>query len=314
MKILRPFIFCLLVLGISGGLSVIPIDPAFAEPIVIEHERGTLTLEHPAKRVAVTNWAFTETVMALGLDPVAIADPADYREWVAKPDLPENFTDIGQRGSPNLEALRAAKPDLILISQELEMAYENLSDIAPVMVLSVYDDGNVAFDTASTMMRKVAKAIGREAEGEAYLKQVDTKLAEYGARVRAVLGDGNKITIASFYSETNIGVFGAPSLPGSVLKRMDVPLAYDGPVSKWGFARGGLEILAPLAKTTLVYTNPIPDVIYQKVWSSPMWKVMDFVRNKRVYELPVVWAYGGVASGLRFARLLAESLESGPVQ
>lgn len=292
----------------------LPSAPAMAEPIVIEHERGTITLDQPAKRVAVTNWAFTETLIALGLDPVAIADPADYRDWVAEPELPEEFSDIGQRGSPNMEALRKAKPDLILISQELEMAYENLSSVAPVMMLSVYGDGTVAFESATSMLRKVAKAIDREEDAEAYLHDVDAQLADYGNRVRNVLGPNGALTVASFYSEANIGVFGAPSLPGSVLLHMDVPLAYQGPVSKWGFARGGLEIMAPLAKSTLVYTNPIPDVIAQKVWSSPIWKVMDFVRNNRVYELPVVWAYGGVPSGLRFARLLTESLESGPVQ
>lgn len=311
MTFLRLFLCAMVVMAMT---AITGLNTARAEPIVIAHDRGKVTLNAPAQRVAVTNWSLTETVISLGLDPVAIADPQDYRDWVAKPDLPEKFVDLGARAAPNLEALRAAKPDLILISQELEMAYDNLSDIAPVMVLSIYEDGNVAFDTATTMLRKIAKATGREKEGEAYLKQVDAKLADYGKRIRAAIGPDQKITVASFYSESNIGVFGAPSLPGSVLTKMNVPLAYDGPVSKWGFARGGLEILAPQAKSTLVYTNPIPDVIYQKVWSSPIWKVMDFVRNKRVYELPVVWAYGGVPSGLRFAELLTESLESGPVQ
>ncbi|MFH1805623.1 MAG: iron-siderophore ABC transporter substrate-binding protein [Pseudomonadota bacterium] len=308
---MKLFFACLAVftaLTLNGQIA------AQAEPITIEHERGTLTLDRPARRVAVTNWAFTETLIELGLDPVAIADPGDYRDWVEKPDLPESFVDIGQRGSPNIEALRTAKPDLILISQELDMAYESLSKVAPVMVLSVYDDRKTAFDAAADMLRKVARATGREAEGEAYLAHVDEKLAEYGTRIRTVLGSGQKITVASFYSESNIGVFGSPSLPGSILKRMSVPMAYDGPVSKWGFAQGGLEILAPLAKSTLVYTNPIPDVIHQKVWSSPIWNVMDFVRNKRVYELPVVWTYGGIPSGLRFALLLTESLEAGPVK
>ncbi|WP_033068736.1 iron-siderophore ABC transporter substrate-binding protein [Thalassospira australica] len=314
MAVLRFSIACLCLICLGGVLFILPGTAAMADPIVIEHERGTVTLDQPAKRVAVTNWAFAETLIALGLDPVAIADPADYRDWVAKPELPDDFIDLGQRGSPNMEALRKAKPDLILISQELEMAYENLSTVAPVMMLSVYDDGNVAFDAATGMLRKVARAIGREDAGAAYLRKVDAQLGEYGNRVRDILGPDGALTVASFYSEANIAVFGAPSLYGSVLVRMNVPLAYQGDVSKWGFARGGLEILAPLAKSTLVYTNPIPDVIHEKAWSSPIWKIMDFVRNNRVYELPVVWAYGGVPSGLRFAKLLTESLESGPVR
>ncbi|WP_254869483.1 ABC transporter substrate-binding protein [Thalassospira lucentensis] len=313
MTFFRLFVLAVVMTAVSA-ISGLGIHSATASPIVINDDRGTVTLDAAATRVAVINWGLAESVLALGLDPVAIADPQDYQKWVGKPDLPQSFVDLGARAAPNIEALRNAKPDLILISQELDIAYDKLSDIAPVMVFSIYADGNIAFDSATDAFRKIAKATGREKEGEAYLKQVDDKLAAYGDRIRAVLGPDQEIAVANFYSPTNIAVFGSPSLPGSVMKQMNVPLAYDGPVSKWGFARGGLEILAPLAKNTLVYTNPIPDTVRQKTWASPLWKSMDFVRNNRVYELPVVWGYGGVPSGLRFAELLTKSLENGPTQ
>ncbi|WP_417813117.1 ABC transporter substrate-binding protein [Thalassospira alkalitolerans] len=288
--------------------------PAMAEPITISHDRGVLTLEHPAKRVAVTNWAFTETVIALGIDPVAIADPEDYHDWVAVPELPADFVNLGQRSSPNLEALRAAKPDLILISKELEMAYDSFNAIAPTMVLSIYNNDKDALPTAREVMEKIAIAIGREDAAKTWLAATDLKFAEYGDRIRAAMPKGHDLDIVNFVSPTHISLYGPPSLPGTVLRKMGLSIAYQGPVTNWGAAKGGLEILGPQAQNTLVYLNPVPDVIRQKVWTSPLWKILDFVRNDRVYELPVVWAYGGMPSALRFAQLLTESLESGPVK
>ncbi|WOI11198.1 iron-siderophore ABC transporter substrate-binding protein [Thalassospira lucentensis] len=307
--------YLFLCLSVIAGLTA-PLAPkmAIAEPVTIEHERGTLTLDAPAKRVAVTNWATTETVIALGLDPVAIADPDDYLDWVAKPDLPENFTDIGQRAAPNIEALRDAKPDLIVISKDLEMAYDNFNAIAPTIVLSIYNNNLDALPEARKLFDTLAKATGREVEAAAWLADADDKFAEYGARIRAAMPPGRALAITQFVSESHIGLYGKSSLPGTVLAKMDLPLAYQGPVNNWGFAKGGVEILGPRAQDTLVYLNPVPDVIREKVWASPVWKILDFVRNDRVYELPVVWAYGGMPSALRFARLLAESMESGPVK
>ncbi|KJE34317.1 hydrogenase expression protein [Thalassospira sp. HJ] len=311
MKILRalvcPVLLCVAVISMA-------ISPALADPIEIEHERGILRLEAPAKRIATINWSFTESVIALGLDPVAIADPQDYVDWVAKPDLPESFVDLGQRASPNLEALRASKPDLIISVPDIGMAYEKLAEIAPVLELRLFDGKTPAFETARKVFGKIAKATGREAEAKAYLDNVDQKMIDYGKRIKTAIGPYQKINVVFFFDESNVGIFADISLPGSVMTAMNVPIAYDGEVNKWGFGRGGLEILAPYAKETLVYTNPVPDVVLNKLLNSPMWKVMDFTRNNRVYELPVVWAYGGVPSALRFARLLTETIESGPQQ
>tara|TARA_E500000318_G_C3512177_1_gene192790 strand:+ start:29 stop:964 length:936 start_codon:yes stop_codon:yes gene_type:complete len=311
---MTPFRIFLCGLTVIATLVGFGTTNAMADAISIEHERGTLTLNAPAKRVATINWAFTETLITLGLDPVALADAGDYVDWVSKPDLPADFIDLGQRSSPNLEALRAAKPDLIITIPDIGMAYDKLAEIAPVLELKLFDAKRPAFDTARETFAKIAKATGREAQAEAYLKQVDQKLVEYGERIHAVIGPDQKVNVVYFFDESNMGIYGQTSMPGSVLTAMNVPLAYEGEVNKWGFARGGLEIIAPFAKETLVYTNPVPEVVLKKIWNSPMWNVMDFVRNKRVYELPVVWAYGGVPSALRFAELLTKSLENGPHQ
>jgi len=276
------------------------------------HEMGSVTFETPPTRIAVTNWSLTETVIALGINPVAIADPDDYRQWVVKPDLPANFVNIGQRQSPNMEALRDAKPDLILISGELAAAYEALSEIAPTMVISTYNNNQPALDSIRKATRTIAAITGREQRAKEILKQVDATLAHDGARIRAVLGPDQRIAVIRINSDAQINVFGPPSLPNTVMAAMNIPTAYNGETTGWGFARGGLELLAPFAKDTIAFIEPTPAPVRQRILTSPLWKMQGFARNNRVYQIPPVWTYGGLYSAMRFADLLATQIENGP--
>lgn len=303
----------LLSIAISALCIVAAIaSPAWAQGKTYSHEMGTVTFDTPPTRIAVTNWSLAETVIALGIDPVAIADPDLYYEWVVTPDLPKDFVDIGQRQSPNLEALRKAKPDLILITKELAMAYDALSEIAPTMVISIFNNDQPALDSIRKATLKIADITGKQDRAQEILKQVDKTLAHDGDRIRAVLGPDQKIVVIRINSDAQINVFGPPSLPNTVLAAMNIPTAYNGETTGWGFARGGLELLAPFANDTLAFIEPTPAPVRQRIVNSPLWKMQGFARKNRVYQVPAVWTYGGPYSVMRFADLLATQIENGP--
>ncbi|RCK50730.1 hypothetical protein TH25_10650 [Thalassospira profundimaris] len=288
--------------------------PALAQGKTYQHEMGSVSFDTPPTRIAVTNWSLTETVIALGLDPVAIADPDGYYKWVVTPDLPKDFVDIGQRQSPNMEALRKAKPDLILISGQLSMAYDAFSEIAPTMVISTYNNGLPALESLRKATLQIADITGREDRAREILQQVDKTLATDGARIRAALGADQKIAVIRINSDAQINIFGPPSLPNTVLAAMNIPTAYDGQTNGWGFARGGLERLAPFANDVVAYIEPTPAPVRQRILNSPLWKMQGFARQNRVYQVPPVWTYGGLYSAMRFADLLATEIENGPHQ
>ncbi len=58
--------------------------------------------------------ALLETLLALGVVPVAAAELVLYRRQVIEPAVPESVADLGLRGSPSFEALKLLAPDLIL--------------------------------------------------------------------------------------------------------------------------------------------------------------------------------------------------------
>ena len=67
------------------------------------------------QRVVALDFMFAESVIALDLVPVGMADTAFYPGWLGyQSERLANVTDIGSRQEPGLEAIAAVKPDLII--------------------------------------------------------------------------------------------------------------------------------------------------------------------------------------------------------
>ena len=63
------------------------------------------TASAPVPRIATVDWTIAETLLALGVTPLAVGDVGSYRAWVGEPLLPAAVVDIGQRAQPNRELL-----------------------------------------------------------------------------------------------------------------------------------------------------------------------------------------------------------------
>ena len=106
----------------------------------IKHELGQVQLDKPPEKVIALDWALTETVLSLGINPIGVADVQGYQSWVKKPELNGSVMDVGSRREPNLELITELKPDVILISQHMSAMYEKLNAIAPTLVYTIYSN------------------------------------------------------------------------------------------------------------------------------------------------------------------------------
>ena len=84
-----------------------------AHALEITHEMGIISFDTTPKKVVALDWALTETVLSLGVELEGIADAKGYQQWVVKPELNSNVTDVGSRREPNLELLTELKPDVL---------------------------------------------------------------------------------------------------------------------------------------------------------------------------------------------------------
>lgn len=83
----------------------------------------------------------------------------------------------------DVEAILGLNPDLIIISKVQEAAYEQLSQIAPTLVI------NLEMLDMKTDFRAVAKIMDREEEAKAWLDSYDAKTEEVSKLVKETLGE-----------------------------------------------------------------------------------------------------------------------------
>ncbi len=258
-------------------------------------------------RVAVLDWGLAETLLGLGVTPLAVAELENYQRWVAVPAMPAAVHDLGLRTEPNLELLAQLRPDMILITPQFEAARSKLERIAPVISLSIYRPDGDAYANAREVTRELGHLTATADRAEALIEAVDVQLAA----MRVALADQSiePLFVASFMDDRHVRVFGPQSLFHAVLTRAGLSNAWTGSDNFWGFAQAGVEKLAEPPEAGLIVLRPLPLNAERSLASSALWQNLPFVRAGRVYELPPTWQFGGLISASRFATLLAGALD-----
>lgn len=261
-----------------------------------------------AERIAAIDWAQAETLLALGLAPLAIAEPAGYRDWVGQPELPETVADIGSRRAPNLERLAALKPDLILSHDLLAAMRPRLEAIAPVRSVVFGGNGQDTWQTIVSATRDLGAQTGREAEAQALLARADTAFAAARRRIEAAGLAGSPVYVVRLVTGSALRIDGDRSMAAEVLVRLGLRNAYDGPVNEWGFATAEVDALAGDPDAFVLAVGPNAPGTMAAMFDSPVGRALPAVGAGRVRELPVVWTYGGVPSAMHMADAIADAL------
>lgn len=220
-------------------------------PIVIKHALGTTTINTKPERVATVAWANHEVPLALGIVPVGFAaanfgddDGDGLLPWVAKrlAELGAKAPVLFDEGDGiDFEAVAATKPDVILASYSgLSQAdYDTLSQIAPVIA---YPESAWATDWRQ-MIRFNSAGLGMAAEGDALIKEIESRIANSLARHPDLKGksamfvthlDTTNLSVVNFYTtnDTRVKFFEDLGLtsPKSVVQASR-PGAYAGGIS-----------------------------------------------------------------------------------
>lgn len=141
---------------------------------IIDSAYGPVKLDGTPQRVVALDENALDVTVALGIQPVGTlasrggSGVADYLKEKAG-----NVTLVGSVREPNLEAILAVQPDLILAPAELPKAqYDRLSLIAPTVV-----PGGGSFQDWRALSGVYALALNKPSEGEALAKDIDTRIA-----------------------------------------------------------------------------------------------------------------------------------------
>jgi ABC-type Fe3+-hydroxamate transport system substrate-binding protein len=257
-------------------------------------------------RVAAIDWALFETVLALGVVPVAASELLQFRAIAVEPPVPESVVDLGLRGAPNYELLRIVTPDLILISDFYERQRTRLESIAPVLSLPVYTPGKPPYPIAAQAAMKLGERLGRRDAAMRYVAECHDEIERLREPLAALRQ--RPVFVISLGDARHFRAFGADSMPGDVIARLGFTNAWAEPTRYGATAPVGMEALARLPQAAIVVVGPLPPEMRRALPESALWKALPAVRDGRMAMLDPVNHFGGLPSARRFARLFAEAM------
>jgi len=259
-------------------------------PVVIKHMKGELTLEQYPSKIAVLDTKFVDQLVTLGEQPAgsvkAAADKTDFPAY-----LSSKITDVkllGTRDEPNLEAILAMEPDLIICTEFQEKVFDSLSKIAPTIMLDFNEDWR---DTLVTF----GKIVGKPQEAGDILTTYQEKTEKLKGELKAKVGSETVALIrprnegirvhtpghrAASILYNDLGL----SAPQQVLDEKDT--AYE--VSLEGFPQVG-------ADHYFLVKDDMFKAAVEEVQSTEVWKSVEAVKQNHVYDVDSnVWiAYYG---------------------
>src|SRR5690554_604859 len=166
------------------ALSMLPFGPAMADSRTVETAFGPVDIEGQPQRVVTLYEGALDATLAVGGNAVGAvitrggSDVAEYIKSEAG-----SIAIVGAPAETNIEAVIAARPDLILAPPRINrQQVDLLSRIAPVVASNVplFEP-----DSWEREPRLYARALGREAEGENAIARVRSRIDEVAQIVQA---------------------------------------------------------------------------------------------------------------------------------
>lgn len=276
-------------------------DPAALDPggadREVRHAAGSTVVPAEPQRIVVLAGDELDALCALGLQSriVAAALPDGSQEQPSYlGTVVHDVAGAGTRTAPDLDAIRAAKPDLILGSQALTPdAYPALSAIAP----TVFTGSNGA--AWQDNLRTVGAATWRTDAANGLIDGFTAAAQKTGADNDAAHFQASVVQ----FTDTTMRVFGPNNFPGSVLADVGVerPAAQrftDKPYVEIGITEEDMQNSPDLsaADGDIVYVSFASAAAKQRatgVMDSDAWRTLSATKDNRVFAVNnEVWQTG----------------------
>ncbi|GAA5098546.1 ABC transporter substrate-binding protein [Wohlfahrtiimonas larvae] len=147
----------------------------------------------------VMDFGALDTIDALGSSEAVIALPQQNAPEYLKQYTAEKYQNTGGMKEPNIELIRNAKPDFIVISGRQGKFIDELKAIAPV---TNFSGGEDYLGSAQKNIIAVGKVVGKEAEAKAAWDKLDEKLKATATKNAA----SPKKAVVVMHNDGKIGV------------------------------------------------------------------------------------------------------------
>ncbi|RSL31670.1 iron-siderophore ABC transporter substrate-binding protein [Salibacterium salarium] len=279
---------------------------------------GEKEIEGTPENIVVLEWVYAEDLLALGEEPVGVADIEGYESWVnIEPELPEEVTSVGTRQEPSLEKIAQLEPDLIITAQSRHEAIsEELNEIAPTLMFEPYPEEGEGdqYEEMETTFQEIAKAVDKEEKADEVLADLDESYEKLETKLTDAGMDGTEVLLSQAFSanETaSLRLFTDNSMVMQIMNNIGLNNAYDGEdFELYGYSETTVESLEPYQDATFMHIVQEDDNVFEnQLDGNPVWENLNFVEEERVYALPGdTWTFGGPLAAEVFAEETVNSL------
>ncbi|MGG7176366.1 ABC transporter substrate-binding protein [Clostridium paraputrificum] len=305
-KLIPAILSSMLIIGVLAGCSNksenTSENTSGSKTVSIEHAMGTTDIpENPKNIVILTNEGL-EAVLTLGVKPVG-AVTGVTGEWYehTKNELTD-VKPVGMEGQPNLEAIVALKPDLIIGNKmRHEKIYDQLSAIAP----TVYSD--TIRGAWKDNFNFYAEVLNKKSEGDKAIKEYESKINHIKETYEDKLD--NEISLVRFM-DGKTRIYLGDTFAGTILKE----IGFKRPA-----AQQGTEFVNEIGKERLgeaegdvmfYFTYELGDgkgITREEEWlNDPLFKSLQVVKNNKAYKVDdTIW---NTAGGIKAANLMVDDL------
>jgi len=267
------------------------------------------------QRIVVLEWLLVENLLALGIQPVGVADREQYRQFVnIEATLSEEAAGVGTRQEPSLEAIAQLEPDLILgVGYRHAGIRQSLAAIAPVRLFEPYPPPEKAdqLTRRRAILQAMADLTQRQERGQAVLARMQATFAQAARQ----LAEANLSTQAFVLAQLQPGapqmrLFTDNALAVQVLSELGLTNAWPGSPKRFGFNTGWLDALPPVEAANFLYVAQTDNPHLSELQQNPVWQDLQFVREGHTYLLGAdTWLFGGPLSAEVLARQAVKALK-----
>ena len=190
-----------------------------AQTRIVQSVKGEVEIPADPKRIVDISGS-SEELALLGHTPVGTANVDSYETDKVPSYVEDKLGDAKVVGhsmmdTMDIEAILAAEPDLIIMAPRQEKIYDQLKEIAPVVMLE--DRSN----DWEAKLKDVAELFGQEEEAQKWLDNYYVKAEEIGKEIKEANGDQTYLTVLA--SSGQFMVFTEGGIGTVVEEDMKVP-------------------------------------------------------------------------------------------
>ncbi|UOE93588.1 ABC transporter substrate-binding protein [Alkalihalobacillus sp. LMS39] len=260
-----------------------PEEEVEATERVVEHMKGeTAVPATPERVIVISHVSWEGSLLSVGVKPIAAMTFDDeFAPHLA--DQLEGVEPIPFDNEVNLEKLLELEPDLLIVSDRFDQVYDELTKIAPTIMIEVGGDWKEDH-------LKTTEAVGKLEEGQKVIEELDEKAAEASEKLQEALGE--KTVMALSINKEDIRVFGRTDHAMNNLLYDDLKLnPYDGIPEGFGenISLEGLTVFDPDYMLDISYFRDTD--YFSSVMDSEVWNNLTAVKNDNVYTLDNNWGF-----------------------